>query len=348
MRPNIDIPWSIHGKIKEYSQQQEITIEEAYIEALELGTDQLPLDGDVTSFDGREWLPFGPRLVRSAGEESHHINRVTTCLPHIYHRDQPVVTRTRNQDMASNEFVSCLSTLQSTGHLADDWFTVHQLGGAKIGRGLSNFARVIENSEGLFRNSSFPLYKQGSGIYIAELVRDSEYLIIRFELPQNSEVLTNISLSFIIDGYPMSGQEYYKIARAFGFKELFNARDHKCPRIGIRFDEPVEISPVEEIYKDTSDDEPWVSGLMIENPFQSNPDLLDHLEWNSENNPTDLKEAKTSIETLQNYNTLYCELNTHHPTSDDPEYRLESISGIYLSSIFNRNNVWNISPKVSW
>jgi len=351
MRPNVDIPWTIHGQIKEYAEQQSITIEEAYIETLELGTDRLPnfLDSDVVQFDeSEEWLPFGPRLVGAQGEESHHINWVTTSFPHIYNQDLPVVTRTNRRDMSKDEFISCLSALESTGYIGDDWFTLHQLGGAKIGRGISNLSREMDDLEHLFQEADFPLYKQGSGIYITSLPRDSEYLILRFELPKHTEVVTNVTLSLMIDGYPVGGREYHELASSFGYKELFNARSFHLPRAGMRFEDPVKVSPETELYKEGNDDEPLVGGLLIENPFQSKPELLDHIQWNEDDDPTDLAEAKRSLETLPNYDVLYCELDHHFPASDDVDYRLEAISAVYLSPLFKRNSVWNISPRVDW
>lgn len=37
MRPSIDIPWSIHGKVREYAVKKNISIDEAYVKLLEKG-----------------------------------------------------------------------------------------------------------------------------------------------------------------------------------------------------------------------------------------------------------------------------------------------------------------------
>jgi len=37
MRPNIDIDWAIHGRIKDYAEANDLTLSEAYAEVLEAG-----------------------------------------------------------------------------------------------------------------------------------------------------------------------------------------------------------------------------------------------------------------------------------------------------------------------
>lgn len=37
MRPNIDIPWSIHGQVREYAIKHKLHIAEAYVVILEKG-----------------------------------------------------------------------------------------------------------------------------------------------------------------------------------------------------------------------------------------------------------------------------------------------------------------------
>ncbi|EMA35945.1 hypothetical protein [Natronobacterium lacisalsi] len=41
MRPNIDIDWAIHGRIKDYAEANDMNLSEAYAEVLEAGLDTL-------------------------------------------------------------------------------------------------------------------------------------------------------------------------------------------------------------------------------------------------------------------------------------------------------------------
>jgi hypothetical protein len=41
MRPNIDIDWAIHGRIKDYAEATDMDLSEAYAEVLEVGLDTL-------------------------------------------------------------------------------------------------------------------------------------------------------------------------------------------------------------------------------------------------------------------------------------------------------------------
>jgi len=41
MRPNIDIDWAIHGRIKDYAEANDLNLSEAYAEVLEAGLETL-------------------------------------------------------------------------------------------------------------------------------------------------------------------------------------------------------------------------------------------------------------------------------------------------------------------
>lgn len=352
MRPNVDIPWSIHGKIKQYAQTNDITIEEAYIEALNAGTGQLAIsddtDGLSLSREKDKW-PFGPWQIPSQGEESFHINYVTTCFPNLYTPDLPVRINTRRQNISKDEVESMLASLQTNTRITDDWFTIHQLGGAWVGRGLTNFAHALSTSKELFNQSDFPLYKQGSAIYIGSLPRENEVLFLRANISRRKEQISNFSLTFLLDGYPVSGHEYYKIASRLGFSELFNAQEHHLPSLYTHFKEPPKVEVVEKVTDDNSDrDGPWVSGLIIENPFQWETGWKNKLEWKDIPDENHQKDAESATETLSNYDHLYCELLNHHPMSDDKEYQLNSVSATYLSTLLPYNSIWNISLSVDW
>ena len=41
MRPNVDIPWSRHGRIREWADEQDMALTEAYNELLERGLNEV-------------------------------------------------------------------------------------------------------------------------------------------------------------------------------------------------------------------------------------------------------------------------------------------------------------------
>ena len=45
MRPNIDIDWAIHGRIKDYAEANDISLSEAYAEVLEASLEALETHG---------------------------------------------------------------------------------------------------------------------------------------------------------------------------------------------------------------------------------------------------------------------------------------------------------------
>jgi hypothetical protein len=250
--------------------------------------------------------------------------------------------------MSGEEFVACLADLESLRTISKDWFTLHQLGGSKVGRGITNLAQTLKAPDRLFEEVSFSLHNRGYGVYIANLTGSLDYLVIRFELPKHRDEITNVSLTFMLDGHPVSGQKYLEIVEAFGFTDLLNAKPTTLPSAEIRFQDPIETTSVEQIYKGQGGQEPWVRGLMVANPFQAMPELAEQLSWNDEENPIHLKDAKASLEALQEYNKLYGELQQHHPGTAELEYRIKSISATYLTPLFNQQNIWSLSLEISW
>ena len=45
MRPNINIDWAIHGRIKDYAEANDLNLSEAYTEVLETGLEALETQG---------------------------------------------------------------------------------------------------------------------------------------------------------------------------------------------------------------------------------------------------------------------------------------------------------------
>jgi hypothetical protein len=41
MRPNIDIPWSIHGRVKDHAERTDMELTEAYCDVLERGLEDV-------------------------------------------------------------------------------------------------------------------------------------------------------------------------------------------------------------------------------------------------------------------------------------------------------------------
>ena len=41
MRPNVDIPWSLHGRVKEWAEETDRTLTEAYIELVTIGLEKV-------------------------------------------------------------------------------------------------------------------------------------------------------------------------------------------------------------------------------------------------------------------------------------------------------------------
>jgi len=358
MRPNVDIPWSIHGQIKEHAERTDKTIEEAYIETLEHGVSELPDHRKEMRLPSPDYNDFGPRLIRTQGEESHHINNSLTFQPLFHLTEDARVFRTTSSNMTADDFIGRLANLNNVGRLDREWFTVHQLGGALVGRGAANFASALREAPGRFASEDIPLYKNGHFIYFAHLAYEGEYLLIRGEIPRlekENTFLSNVELRFITDGVPVTGSLYQRLARAMGFNELHNASPLSLAQTGYRVEEPTEPAVVDRITTDEEGyDDPSVTGLIVENPLQGNDGLLDYLKQEVDDGEQQgdasksVSDAKTNIDVLANYDEVYCGLTHNHGAEKDREYDVKGLSATYIQSLFNRNSTWNLTIDVEW
>jgi len=351
MRPNVDIPWSIHGTIKEHAELTEQTIEEAYIETLEHGVSELPERADV-NLPSQNFRDFGPRLIRTQGTESQEINNSVTCHPFFHLGEKPMQFGTRRDNMSVDEFVNRLARLHNVGNIGSSWFTVHQLGAALVGRGPANLSEAIREAPTTFSDDDIPTYDNGHLIYFASLPYESEYLLIRAEMPRLSmdqQVLSNVELQFISEGVPVTGAIYRRFARAFGFNEVFNATELTLPRTGLEAPEGSQLTVTEKITaKDENHEDLSVTGLIVENPLKDDRELLSYLKDQLRGPESQTKDASTALEALANYDELYCELTNVHGISDDRDYEFRGLSATYIQPLFHRNRTWNISLNVSW
>jgi hypothetical protein len=352
MRPNIDIPWSIHGRIKEHAEQTDQTIEEAYIEALEQGISDFPEPRTDVSLPSPGYNDFGPRLIRTQGSESHDINDSVTCHPFLHFGETPMQIKTRTENMSADDFADRLARLHNIGRLSMSWFTVHQLGGALVGRGPANLAKAIRQAHTTFADEEIPTYKNGHLIYVTKLAYEGEYLLIRAELPRISgdqQVLSNVELRFITEGVPVTGALYQRLARAFGFNELFNATKFALPRTGFNAPEGSTPTVTEQITTEEENyDDPSVIGLIVENPLRDNADLLSYLETELSGPDESTSQAANQLGVLANYEELYCDLTHNHGLSDDREYEFRGLTATYIQPLFNRNSTWNIALDIDW
>lgn len=351
MRPNVDIPWSVHGQLKEYAQNEEITIEDAYIETLKTGLSTMPTpvhtETDLDQFDTTQY-PFGPRLVPLSNDEGRDINDICTFFPRFGYPSQPVTFKTywRNIDVDDLE-ESLIRLFKLIEHPYQDWFTFHQLGGAWVGSGVENFLHMLRTAPDRLDEADFQTYKSGFAVYLVE-IDESEFIALRLEIGRGGK-LDELTVGFLTDGHPVNGVTYSKYIAQFGLSKLSHGRDRELRGISVHPDDVIEVAVVDRILKSSHhEDEPWVSGLIIENPLQNHRDLYEKLYKESPEEYRDDPGFRNQIEQLVSYDQAYVQLKDHHPESEDHSYDLIAISATELTPIFDRNSIWNLSISANW
>ena len=352
MRPNVDIPWSVHGQIKEYAQAEGKSIEEAYIETLKEGLSVMPtpvesenefIEPSLGSYS------LGPRVFPVSSEQARDINDICTFIPQPSLPSQPVTFKTYSPRVAVDDLVNGFSRISSIlDHAHDDWFTFHQLGGSWVGTDMENFVHCLRTIEDRTEEAPFETYKTGFGSYLLEF-RDGEYLLLHLEINAFSGEIESFTIGFLTDGHPVDGSLYRKLVAQFGLSELQHGRDRDIERFMVRPEEEVEVEVVDKTVKeDRSYDEPWVTGLIIANPVQKHEEIQKKVLSKADEKYRNRPEFRNPYAQLASYDYAYVRLNDHHPISEEKVYHINSISLQDFTPLIDSQSIWNISISANW
>jgi len=352
MRPNVDIPWSVHGQIKEYAQAEEKTIEDAYIETLKEGLSVMPTPVQSESQFIEPSMgshSLEPRTFPVSSEEARDINDICTFVPRPSLPMQSVTFKTRQQRTTVNELVGGLARTSSIlDHAHDDWFTFHQLGGAWVGTGMENFVHGLQTLDDRLDDADFETYKTGFAVYLLEY-REREYMLLHLEIDAYSGEVESFMLGFLTDGHPVDGSLYRKLAAQFGVSNLQHGKDRELEEFTLTPEKDIYVDVVDRLMKeDRRNDEPWVSGLIIENPIQNHEGIQETVLSRADKKFRNRPEYRNPYAQLASYDHAYVRLKNHHPKSEDHEYHINGIAAQKLTPVFERQDIWNISVSANW
>lgn len=352
MRPNIDIPWSIHGEVKEYSESHDITLEDAYIEILEEGVDKVEFTGGtIDSFEMREkpGEKFGPEDIHSS---ENTLNTLITQLGYVDEPHQPVVFHSYQRSMSHSELEKAFR--QFAGQFTvkiRDYFTLNQEGGSWFGTGIENFLNSVKNAEERINNAEFSTYGTEPALYMASIDDENLFCLYLESHEPDYDKVRNVKTGFMANGHPVQPEKYERYASAFGFSSLTNSRDVDCFEIQRNLDVDIELTPIKKITFDEHS-EVNVGGLVVENPFTENPDLCDaivnEVEETIDDSESDPYYRRISKDDLQQNDSLFVQLENWHKMDEDYPYYLKSAKITDLSRMVDRKRTFNINLRADW
>lgn len=339
MRPNIDIPWSIHGRIKDYAQTHNVTMEQAYRDILETGISHSPipeeLDTELTEVADHE-DSFGPIQITHNGHISTGLTFSPTNLS-FYHGAK-YFESIGSSVFELEELDSVLTGLEQT--LSDsrniDWFTVHQSGGAWYGQGIENFLHVLQNSYERWDTTDFTIYSSEPAFYVRELW-DDEYLILEINQETHSDDdRVELRVSFVTNGTPVNDSFYTDIGSQFNLTRFSPAKPLKHRRKNKNFDDPISVQTVDEILIENRFGDSILCGVVVDNPFKEQPKLLEEI-W---------EDVPRGIEkTIGAYDRIWCRV-TEGGRSESNEYGLVTASVTNLGEGATREGLYNLYAGV--
>jgi hypothetical protein len=110
MRPNVDIPWSLHGQVKEWAEETNRALTEAYIELVKTGLDNVE-HPDNSAWSAMKWCRSDPPLKGWASARYRSASRHLMIPPTGVSLVSPGGVRVMCEAVAVNK-----TTLPSTPH----------------------------------------------------------------------------------------------------------------------------------------------------------------------------------------------------------------------------------------
>ncbi len=332
MRPNIDIPWSLHGRVKDHAESNDLDLEEAYIALLKDGLENpSPRPGNMED-------PGEDYEVRFLEAPESHISELVTFFRGLDHMSEPLIFEAWRSDIHLSEVKKILAQVKQFAAASPKSgnFTVGQQNGAWVGSGIENFARSLSNQEERYEMvpDSFGLdtYKSESALFICDGPRGNSVAV--YAAPRtNSDNFRRFGVNIITDGYPVDNRGMLDFMESSGLSlDHGKSWEQETERVPTEDHEGIQIRPVEKIVGEDN----WVHGLICENPFYNNESAIERY-------------FGDSFRELAGYKHVVCELQQHHEIDDDEDYRVESIQATDYDRISGGMfSAVNLQFNVTW
>jgi len=268
MRPNVDIDWDNHGRIKSLAEgRYDGDLDQAYNAVLKRGLrySAIPSESQVETGDpiGTEFIPTeneGNPIIfdRFLGQESE--------LYSVGHG--PYTT------YSVSNFIKMLKTVSqydNVGHKKSS-FGIRRQGGNWVGWGFGDLFAALEQPTKRYGQTEFTnLTHEEIGLVFRV---GSDYVVIRGRHIPEDEMIGNVHLDVLVDGCPTSiNSTLEAVLGEFG-AEMVNATELTgAYHTGLTH----EAFPVDPIGNTTYSDKSniWVDKIMIENPFRTGKLTID-------------------------------------------------------------------------
>lgn len=312
----------MHGKIKQYSEQQNLSIEEAYLNLLGTGLDSTSTTEEIS-------------LRRSVHTKSRFIpcSEVVhgrLCTFHPYTLSGSVAFRTADTTQPLDQVEHILAELQRFAGIDSDRgvFTVQQSNGVWIGRGLSTFFETLGNQESRYEaipddftlkthhsEAAFFVSSAPAGPSVAP--RGPSAVTVSAQPVVDGEAVDHFRIALATSGVPVDPQKIDELGNRIGI-DIGYGQQHNPVQIHVPRNKctEIEIEPVQKITEENYREE-WVTDLICKNPFYQNPEKL--TEYLKEGTDRDVNFSLFQDYIIHN-KYIWCDLAHHHQARKQPKY----------------------------
>ena len=262
MRPNVDIDWDNHGRIKSLAEgRYDGDLDQAYNAVLKRGLrySAIPSEPQVESGD-----PTGTIFISTEHEGDPIIfNQFLGQESTLYS-----VGHGPYSTYSVSEFINILTTIsqyKSVSHEKSS-FGIRRSGGNWVGWGFGDLFAALQQPFKRYKQTGFSdLSREEIGLVFRV---GSDYVVIRGRHTPEDEMIGNLYLDVLVDGCPTSiNSTLEAVLGEFG-AEMVNATELTGGFHTGLTHETFSVDPIEyTTYKDRTNS--WIDKIVIENPFRT-------------------------------------------------------------------------------
>ena len=282
LRPNIEIDWALHGRVKSYDEVTNRDLDQSYADVIEAGLDELEA---VETPDRDELLADGSLENVRYTRRSYHGGGLPTVL---YSKFLPYSTDTmyvirarehrRNGVQGQEELFAGFA--RASPYIGQGVWSIGQVGGHWNGQGLADYYAALNEMDDRYdRDEPDRTHHSETATYIAPIkTPGSAYLVVDSQ-PSRGEVGTMggnrtryLHIDIVTDGIPVDDTNIRRAVGAFGYR-LENAQNPQeflrlKTRVNATLPQITDDEVVEIIMEEDRSPPPYPKALITENPFR--------------------------------------------------------------------------------
>jgi hypothetical protein len=281
VRPNIEIDWALHGRVKSYDEVTNNDLDQSYADIVKAGLEEL----EVVEMPDRDELLRGGSLENIRYTSKNSNRGVPTIvyssfLPYSTNTMYVINTHEHRHNGVQGQEELFNGFARASPYIGQGVWSIGQEAGHWNGRGIADYYAALNRMNDRYERDD-PEQTHGSeaATYVAPIkTPGAAYLIIDSQPSRGKKGTMGgdrtryLHIDVVTDGIPIDGTAIQRAVGAFGYR-LDNAQNpDDFVRVKTRVNATLPQIPNEDVVETIMEEErtqpPYPKALIVENPFR--------------------------------------------------------------------------------